>query len=117
MMKNKEDAATKSLTRLRGSSYSGLKLELEEIKNCANKRESTSQKNFVSLLKERSFILPLSITMVLFVMIATCGNDTLVYYGPTIFGMIDIGIPSAVLNALPHVGFSIGYAGLLCGLP
>ena len=54
---------------------------------------------------------PLLVFSVLFAILALSGNDTFMFYGPTIFASVDIGIDSKILSILPWIGFSLGYAG------
>merc|ERR1719507_523030 len=47
---------------------------------------------------------------VIFICVGSCGNDTILYYGPTIFSQLSLGsLPSDHLAALPWVGFTLGY--------
>ena len=109
--KGKDEEAMKSLKVLRGSKYPGVDLELMEIKTCVKDKESESKGSVTKALKKRIFTRPLLTFTVVFIVLGICGNDTFVFYGPTIFRKIDIGIPPSVLATLPWVGFSIGYAG------
>ena len=67
-------------------------------------RESLAKASFFEAICTRTFSLPMLMFTVVFVCVALCGNDTLMFYGPTIFAQINIGISSTQL------GFSIGYA-------
>ena len=104
------DEAKESLRRLRGKNYPGLEVEVEEIKQCIKARESLAKASFFEAICTRTFSLPMLMFTVVFVCIALCGNDTLMFYGPTIFAQINIGISSTQLATLPWLGFSIGYA-------
>ena len=112
--KGKEEDAIRSLKVLRGSKYPGIDLELMEIKTCVKDKEShgDGDRSIIEALKSRTFIRPLLTFTMIFISLGTCGNDTFLFYGPTIFTKVDIGIPSTVLSTLPWVGFSIGYAGM-----
>ena len=106
----REDEAKESLRRLRGKTYPGLQVEVQEIKQCEKAREAQAQASFLEAICSRTFSLPMFLFTVVFVCLALCGNDTLMFYGPTIFAQINIGISSAQLATLPWFGFSIGYA-------
>ena len=105
---SKEEEAKRSIQFLRGNKYVGIDLELTEIKKCTVDR----QKNSSESMNSRTFLMPLMTFIVVFAMLGTCGNDTFLFYGPTIFSLIDVGIPAGVLSTLPWIGFSIGYAGM-----
>ena len=111
LMKNKREAAEKSLARLRGSSYAGISTEVEEIQSIINQQQSSSQANLMSSLMERTFLYPFAISITFFSLIAICGITTFMFYGPTIFRMIDVGIPPRIIVAIPGLGETIGYAG------
>ena len=115
--KEKDEDAIKSLKVLRGSKYPGVYLELLEIKTCVKDKESKSEGLVTEALKKRTFTRPLLTFTVIFIVLGTCGNDTFVFYGPTIFTNIDIGVQATVLATLPWVGFSIGYAGRITDIP
>ena len=104
------EEAKESLRRLRGKNYPGLEVEVEEIKQCIKARESQAEASFFEAICTRTFTLPMLMFTVVFVCVALCGNDTLMFYGPTIFAQINIGISSTQLATLPWLGFSIGYA-------
>ena len=84
-----------------------------EIKNCIKEKEFVNKGSIHNALSTRTFTMPLLVFTVIFVVLGTCGNDTFVFYGPTIFSKIDVGIPTPVLSTLPWIGFSIGYASRL----
>ena len=104
-----EEART-SLQLLRGGVfrgsgyYRGLELEMEEFS-----QSSEEDRPLTKALFTRSFSIPMGICTFLFMALACCGNDTLIYYGPTIFSQIDIGLSSGLLATLPHIGFTSGY--------
>ena len=106
----REDEAKESLRRLRGKNYPGLQVEVKEIKQCEKAREAQAQASFLEAICSRTFSLPMFLFTVVFVCLALCGNDTLMFYGPTIFAQINIGISSSQLATLPWFGFAIGYA-------
>ena len=110
MRQGREDEAKESLKTLRGKNYPGLEVEVEEIKQCVKAREALAKASFFEAICSRTFSLPMIMFIVVFVCVALCGNDTLMFYGPTIFSQINIGISSAQLATLPWIGFSIGYA-------
>ena len=102
--------ARASLQLLRGSLfrgsgfYSGLEVEMAECLECSEEDQPLTKALFT-----RSFSYPMGLCTFLFMALALCGNDTLIYYGPTIFSQIDIGLSSGLLATLPHVGFTFGY--------
>merc|ERR1719350_224158 len=106
--KGKEEDAVKSLKALRGSKYPGVDMEIMEIKNCVKEKESQEKGSVSTTLKSKQFNRPLLTFTVIFIVLGLCGNDTFLFYGPTIFNSIDIGIPAAVLSTLPWIGFCIG---------
>ena len=108
--KSKEDDARKSMKTLRGKGYPGIDMEIMEIKNCVKERESDDKSSVSNSVTSRTFTLPLLVFTVIFMVLGTCGNDTFLFYGPTIFTQIEVGIPTPVLSTLPWIGFSIGYA-------
>ena len=110
MRQGREDEAKESLKSLRGKNYPGLEVEVEEIRQCVKAREALAKASFFEAICTRTFSLPMIMFTVVFVCVALCGNDTLMFYGPTIFSQINIGISSAQLATLPWIGFSIGYA-------
>ena len=109
--KGKEEDAIKSIKTLRGKKYPGVDMEIIEIRTCVKERDSISKGSAFGALKTRSFTTPLLVFTVIFMILGTSGIDTILFYGPTIFASIDIGIPTSVLSTLPWIGFSIGYAG------
>ena len=110
MRKDRESDARRNLLKLRGPKYPGTEEEMNEVRNCAKEKESSSSSSSESLMS-RIFLCPLLMMSVIFMVLATCGSDTILFYGPTIFEKISIGIPSTVLSIFPWIGFSIGYAG------
>jgi hypothetical protein len=54
--------------------------------------------------------MPLLVSTVIFMVLGTCGNDTFLFYGPTIFTQLQVGIPTPVLSTLPWIGMSFGFA-------
>jgi len=106
----REEDTRKSLQYLRGKDYAGLDLEMIEIKNCVKQKESVKKTSALDAFKTRTFLMPLLVFSTLFFLLGMSGNDTFIFYGPTIFADIDVGIPTPVLNILPWIGFLIGYA-------
>jgi SP family galactose:H+ symporter-like MFS transporter len=106
----REEQARASLRRLRGAAYPGLEVELEEIKQCVKEREGLAKASFLKALGTRTFSMPISIFTVVFICLGLVGNDTMIFYGPTIASKIDIGLPPSYLATLPWVGFTAGYA-------
>ena len=107
---NKEGQARQSLKKLRGNTYPGVDMEITEIRNCIKENNSVEKGSISNALNTRTFTAPLLVFTMIFIVLGSCGNDTFVFYGPTIFSKIDIGIPTPVLSTLPWIGFSIGYA-------
>jgi MFS family permease len=106
----REEEALASLRRLRGRDYPGLIVEMEEIKQCVEERGALAQASFCQALAARSFNAPLATFAVVFFLLGICGNDTMIFYGPTVFSSLDTGLPRALLPVLPWIGFSVGYA-------
>ena len=102
--------ARSALARLRGSTYQGIQLEMDEIKQCIKEQETNAKASLKNALQTRSFLQPMAILSVIFICVGSCGNDTILYYGPTIFNQLSLGLPSDQLAALPWVGFTLGYA-------
>merc|ERR1711974_94120 len=91
--------------------YQGIQLELDEIKQCIKKQERNAKTSLKTALQTRSFLQPMAILSAIFVFVGSCGNDTILYYGPTIFSQLSLSsLPSGHLAALPWVGFTVGYA-------
>ena len=110
LINNKEKLANTSLRFLRGTSYPGIELEVEEIRNCIMEKDSVHKSSIFESFQARTFTKPLSVFSLIFVLLGSSGNDTIVFYGPTIFSTLNIGIPPTVLATMPWIGFSIGYA-------
>ena len=108
--KSREDEAYQSLKKLRGQKYEGIDAEVEEIKQVIEARASFAQTSTVNALKDRTFKMPLAILCCIFVIEACAGQETFLYYGPTIFSKIDIGLPSSFLATIPWFGLAIGFA-------
>ena len=45
--------------------------------------------SFWSALHERTFRIPLATFAVIFLLLGICGNDTMVFYGPTIAAQVE----------------------------
>ena len=106
----REVEARTSLARLRGATYQGIQLEMDEIKQCIKKQETTAKASLKNALQTRSFLQPMATLSVIFICVGSCGNDTILYYGPTIFSQLSLdSLPSDQLAALPWVGFTLGY--------
>lgn len=110
MRQGREQEAGRSLQTLRGQGYPGLTVELEEIRKCTKERQALAEASVGQALRSPSFRSPLILFSVIFFLLGTCGNDTMVYYGPTIFSRLDLGIEPGLLATLPWVGFTLGYA-------
>ena len=96
-------------------------MELTEIRKCLKQRRATVTEPANSVLgrfmdiKKRfgdvRFLKPLFVFSVLFGVLALGGNSTILFYGPTIFSSLKIGIDPTILAILPWIGFALGYAG------
>ena len=70
-------------------------MELQEIKQCVKEAAGASngtnitKMSFWSALHERTFRIPLAIFSVIFLLLGICGNDTMVFYGPTIAAQVE----------------------------
>ena len=110
MRHGKEQEARESLLFLRGGQYPGIEVELGEIKQCIKERESLKQASFAQAIGSRTFSRPMATFSIIFILLGICGNDSLVYYGPTIFFQLDTGLSPGLMATLPWIGFSVGYA-------
>ena len=110
LRKSREDEACESLKKLRGQKYEGIDAEVEEMKQVIEARASLAQTSTLNALKDRTFKMPLAILSCVFVIEACAGQETFLYYGPTIFSQIDIGVSSSFLATIPWIGLTIGYA-------
>ena len=86
--KNKEEEAKAALRKLRGSTYQGIELEVDEIRLCTKLEEATSDKSLKQTFSSRQFTVPLATFSVVFLCVGLAGNDTMVFYGPTIFSQV-----------------------------
>ena len=70
-------------------------MELQEIKQCVKEAAGSSngtkitKVSFCSTLHERTFRIPLATFSVIFLLLGICGNDTMVFYGPTIAAQVE----------------------------
>ena len=103
-----------------------MEVELQEIKQCVKEGDSLSNKkiSFWQAIQDRTFRIPLATFATIFLLLGICGNDTMVFYGPTIAAQVekigillnssesqvDVGVSTEWLAILPWVGFSAGYA-------
>ena len=110
LVKSKEDDARKSMITLRGNEYPGIDMEIIEIRNCVKERESVDKSSVFKDVTRRTFTMPLLVSTVIFMVLGTWGNDTILFYGPKIFTQREVGIPTTVLSTLPWIGMSIGFA-------
>jgi len=115
MRAGREEEARTSLRRIRGTTYPGLEVEVEEIKQIIKDREALAKATLCQALHTRTFIQPMAVFTMVFIFVALCGNDTMMFFGPTFFSKIDIGIPGPQLATLPWLGFALGYS-LSCPL-
>ena len=89
---------------LRGNGYPGIDMEINEIKNCV--KDSVDESSVCNAVTRRTFTMPLLVSTVIFMVLGTCGKDTFLLYGPTIFTQLQVGIPTTVLSTLPWIGFA-----------
>ena len=108
---NKRTEAERSLMFLRGTKFPGVEHELTEIDACLVRENSLESVSLATGLKTRAFRCPLLIFSVIFSVLALGGSETFVFYGPTIFSKLEVGVSASVLATLPWIGFTIGYAG------
>ena len=66
-------------------------MELEEIKQCVKEVDSLANKkiSFWQAIRERTFRIPLATFAIIFLLLGICGNDTMVFYGPTIAAQVE----------------------------
>ena len=103
-----------------------MEVELQEIKQCVKEGDSLANKKIscCQAIQERTFRIPLATFATIFLLLGICGNDTMVFYGPTIAAQVekidivlnsfnsqvDVGVSTEWLAILPWIGFSAGYA-------
>ena len=83
---------------------------MQEINNCVQERKKATKASICQALSSSSFTKPMAILSAIFFLLGLCGNDTMLFYGPTIFSDVDIGLPYSLVITLPWVGVSLGYA-------
>ena len=96
--KGKEVEAKTALLKLRGSSYQGADLEIEEIRLCSalEEVETNSKESLRQTFVSRQFTVPLATFSFVFLCVGLAGNDTMVFYGPTIFSQVQIFVNTKV---------------------
>jgi len=104
------EGARRSLRRLRGAGYPGVEIELEEIQQCCEDEKAQGNSSVLDEIRSRTFVIPMAIFTLIFILLGCTGNDTMVFLGPSIFSEVDVGLPAEVLTILPWIGFSLGYA-------
>ena len=85
---SREEEAKESLAKLRGSKYEGVDVEVEEIKQIIEARASLAQTSTLKALKDRSFKMPLATLSCVLMNEACAGQETFLYFGPTIFSQV-----------------------------
>jgi len=108
--KGKLEQAMKTLQKLRGSSYRGVEEEVQEVilVTSANGRQNGS---LIQRWKERTFLHPLAILVVLMFLIALNGVDCpLNFYGPSMFAEFGFTLSPRLLACVIPVGQLGGYA-------
>jgi len=108
--KGKLEEAMKTLQKLRGSSYRGVEEEVQEVilVTSSNGREGGS---LIQRWKQRTFLQPLGILVVLMFLIALNGVDCpLNFYGPSMFSQFGFSLSPRLLACVIPVGQLFGYA-------
>ena len=85
---SREEEARESLRKLRGSKYKGVDIEVEEIKQIIEARASLAHTSTLNALKDRTFKMPLVTLSGVFMCEACAGQETFLYFGPTIFSQV-----------------------------
>ena len=85
-------------------------MELKELVQIIKERESIVAGSITSSLVSPSFYRPMAVFTLVFFFVGTSGNDTLMFYGPTIFTQLDLVIDAKFAITLIWVAFVIGYA-------
>ena len=67
--------------------YPGVEVELQEIKQCVEEGDS-KKISFWQAIQERTFRIPMATFATIFLLLGICGNDTMVFYGPTIAAQV-----------------------------
>ena len=75
---------------LRGAGYPGLELELEEIQQCCEEEKAEGNGSLLEEIQSRTFVIPMSIFTLIFILLGCTGNDTMVFLGPSIFAEVKI---------------------------
>ena len=78
---------------------------------CEQNSGTDHKSGFFGCFTDRTFVIPLSILAVMFIVLANAGMSTLTFFGPSIFEKINMGVSNKVMNVLPWFGFTLGYAG------
>ena len=66
-------------------------MELQEIKQCVKEGDSllaSKKTSFWQAIQERTFRIPMATFATIFLLLGICGNDTMVFYGPTIAAQV-----------------------------
>ena len=67
-------------------------MELQEIKQCVKEGDTllASKKiSFWQTILDRTFRIPMATFATIFLLLGICGNDTMVFYGPTIAAQVE----------------------------
>ena len=69
-----------------------MEVELQEIKQCVKEGDSLEEKKTScwQTIQDRTFRIPLATFATIFLLLGICGNDTMVFYGPTIAAQVKI---------------------------
>ena len=101
------EGARRSLQRLRGTRYPGVEMEMEEIQQCCKDEKVQGNNSVLDEIQSRTFVIPMSIFVLIFSLLACTGNDTMVFLGPSIFS--EVTISSSWHNLVLGQGvFSLG---------
>merc|ERR1712179_498022 len=108
--KGRLEEAREVYRKLRGTQYKGVELEVQEVQTLSKARKADSGVGVLNRWKERTFLQPLAIVMVLTFFISINSVDCpLTFYGPTIFSEFGFTIPSGLVACLIPTGQLLGY--------
>ena len=75
---------------MRGTRYPGVEMEMEEIEQCCKDEKVQGNNPVLDEIQSRTFVIPMSIFVLIFSLLACTGNDTMVFLGPSIFSEVTI---------------------------
>merc|ERR1712240_372184 len=80
------------------------------MKDCIIARNvDVIEDSFLKSITKKSFLHPMVILSVMFFLNPSSGGGTIIYYGPTIFSTLEIGLPSGLLTMIPWLGINLGH--------